>query len=134
MSQSNIDVVRDQFAATNERDFPRAMSYYAEDVELWVDPEGFLEAGTFEGREAVGQWFAGWLTTFEPGYSFDISEARDLGEVVLLIASHGGRGRTSGVEVRGESGYLYTVRDGKIARVELYGSGAAALEAAGLQR
>jgi ketosteroid isomerase-like protein len=51
---------------------------------------------------------------------------------VLLIASHGGRGRTSGVEVKGESGYLYTVRDGKITRVELYGSGAAALEAAGL--
>jgi uncharacterized protein len=134
MSQSNLDVVRDQFAATNAGDFPRAMSHYAEDVELWVDPEGFLEAGTFEGREAVGQWFAGWLTTFEPGYRFDITEARDLGDVVLLIARHGGRGRTSGAEVRGESGYLYTVRAGKVARVELYRSGAAALEAAGLQR
>jgi ketosteroid isomerase-like protein len=133
MSQSNVDVVRDQFAATNARDFPRAMSYYADDVELWVDPEGFLEAGDFEGREAVGQWFASWLTTFEPGYRFDITEALDLGEVVLLIASHGGRGRTSGVEVSGQSGYLYTVRDGQITRVELYRSGAAALEAAGLR-
>jgi ketosteroid isomerase-like protein len=134
MSQSNVDIVRAQFAATNEGDFPQAMSYYAEDVELWVDPEGFLEAGNFEGREAVGQWFASWLTTFERGYRFDITEARDLGDVVLLITSHGGRGRTSGVEVKGESGYLYTVRDGKIARVELYASGAAALQAAGLRR
>ncbi len=37
MSQENVDVVCDQFAATNERDFERAMSYYAEDVELVVD-------------------------------------------------------------------------------------------------
>jgi ketosteroid isomerase-like protein len=133
MSQENVDVVRDQFAATNEQDFPRAMSHYAEDVELFVD-EGFLENGTFKGREAVGQWFANWLTTFEPGYRFDIEEARDLGDVVLLVAAHSGRGRTSGIEVRGRSGYLYEVRDGKVMRVELYRDGATALKAAELRR
>jgi ketosteroid isomerase-like protein len=131
MSQENVDIVLDQFAATNERDFPRAMGHYAEDVVLVVDP-GFLTAGEFEGREAVGQWFADWFTTFEPGYQFDIEETRDLGDVVFLVASHHGRGRTSGVEVHGRSGYLYTVREGKVARVELYGDPAGALEAAGL--
>ena len=49
MSRQNVEVVRDQFAATNERDFARAMSYYAEDVELVVDPEAFLEAGVVQG-------------------------------------------------------------------------------------
>ena len=37
MSKENVEVVRDQFAAVNERDFPRAMGHYAEDVELVVD-------------------------------------------------------------------------------------------------
>jgi ketosteroid isomerase-like protein len=132
MSQENVDVVLDQFAATNERDFPRAMGHYAEDVVLVVDPGGFLTAGTFEGRDAVGHWFADWLTTFEPGYQFEIEEARDLGDVVFLVARHHGRGRTSGAEVHGRSGYRYTVRDGKVARVELYADPAAAREAAGL--
>jgi ketosteroid isomerase-like protein len=132
MSQENVQVVLDQFAATNERDFPRAMSYYAEDVVLVVDPDAFLERGSFEGREAVGRWFANWFTTFEHGYHFDIQEALDLGgDVVFLNASHFGRGRNSGVEVRGQTGYLYTVHDGKIVRVELYASGAKALRAAG---
>jgi ketosteroid isomerase-like protein len=130
MSQEKVQVVLDQFAATNERDFPRAMSFYAEDVELHVDPDAFLEQGIFEGREAVGHWFANWFTTFERGYHFDIEEARDLGDVVFLRATHHGRGRNSGVEVSGQTGYLYTVRDGKIVRVELFGSGAAALNAA----
>jgi ketosteroid isomerase-like protein len=132
MSQENVEVVRDQFAATNERDFPRAMSHYAEDVELVVHPDAFLERGTFKGRHTVGQWFANWLTTFEPGYHFDIEEARDLGDVVLLIASHHGRGRASGVEVHGQTGYLYTLRSGKIVRAELYPGRAEAFEAAAL--
>jgi ketosteroid isomerase-like protein len=133
MSQENVEVVCDQFAATNERDFPRAMSHYAEDVELVVHPDAFLERGTFKGRDAVGQWFGDWFTTFEPGYHFDIEEARDLGDLVLLVATHHGRGRTSGVQVHGQTAYLYTVRGGKVVRGELYPGRAEALEAAGLR-
>lgn len=133
MSQDNVDVVRDQFAAVNERDFPRAMSHYAEDVLLVVDAGAFLESGTFSGREAVGRWFGNWFGTFERSYRFEIDEARDLGDSVLLIATHSGRGRSSGAEVHGQTGYLYELRDGKIIRAELFASGPAALEAAGLR-
>lgn len=131
MSQENVEVVCDQFAAVNERDFPRVMSRYAEDVELVVDPVAFLHGGTFKGRDAVGQWFGDWFRTFEPGYRFDIEETRDLGDVVFLSATHHGRGRASGAEVHGQTGYLYTVRGGKFVRLEIYRSPAAALEAAG---
>jgi ketosteroid isomerase-like protein len=130
MSQREVDIVLEQFAATNKRDFPRAMSYYAEDVELEVQPEAFVERGTFSGRQAVGDWFGNWFATFEPGYHFDVTEARDIGGLVLLVATHRGRGRTSGVEVQGETAYLYTVRDGKIVRAELYKDRATALAAA----
>ena len=118
----NVDVVLDQFAAVNERDFPRAMSHYAEDVELVVHPDTFLEQGTFKGRDAVGEWFGNWFRTFEPGYHFDIEEARQHGKVVLLVASHHGRGRASGLEVRGRTAYVYRVREGKIVRAEIYPS------------
>jgi ketosteroid isomerase-like protein len=134
VSKESIEVVLDQFAATNERDFRRAMSYYADDVELFVDRDAFLSGGTFTGRQAVGRWFGDWLSTFEPGYRFEIEEVRELGDRVFLVASHRGRGRSSGVEVRAQTGYLYSVRGGKIARVELYGSGDAALEAAGIDQ
>jgi ketosteroid isomerase-like protein/catechol 2,3-dioxygenase-like lactoylglutathione lyase family enzyme len=126
----NVEVVRDQFAAVNERDFPRAMGHYADDVELVVDPRAFLEPGTYRGREAVGAWFGNWFRTFEPGYRFEIEEVRDLGDVVVLVASHRGRGRSSGIEVQGETGYLYRLRSGKIVGVELYPSRAEVLAAA----
>ena len=130
MSERNVQILRDQFEAVNERDFQRAMSHYAEDVELVVSSDGFLQGGTFSGREAVGRWFGDWFSTFEPDYVFEIEEARDLGDVVFLDASHRGRGRNSGVEVHGRTGYLYTFRDGKIARAELFGTPAEALKAA----
>lgn len=131
MAQEAVEVVLDQFAAVNERDFERAMSLYADEVELYVDPQAYLESGTFKGREAVGEYFGNWFRTFAHGYRFDIEEARDLGDAVLLVASHHGHGRASGVEVHGENGYLYRVRDGEIVRVELYPGRAEALQASG---
>jgi ketosteroid isomerase-like protein len=129
VSQRDVEVVLDQFAAVNERDFERAMSLYAEDVELVVDSKTFLQGGTFTGREAVGEWFGDWFRSFEPGYRFDIEEARDLGDVVLLVAGHHGRGRSSGAEVHGRNGYLYGVREGRIVRAEIYAGRAEAVEA-----
>ena len=131
MAREDVEVVLDQFAAVNERDFARAMSLYAEDVELVVDPRALLEGGTFRGRDAVGEWFGNWFRTFQPGYHFDIEEARDLGEAILLVASHHGHGRTSGAEVHGQTSYLYRVRDGRIVRAEIHHSRADALEASG---
>jgi ketosteroid isomerase-like protein len=79
----------------------------------------------------VGEWFGNWFRTFEPGYHFDIEECSEIKpSVILMVASHHGRGRSSGAEVQGRTAYLYTLRDDKIARVELYADRAAALEAA----
>jgi len=133
VAQTDVDVVLDQFAAVNDRDFARAMELYAGDVVLVVDPAAFLENGTFEGRDAVGRWFGNWFSTFEPGYRFEIEEAEAVGDSVLIVARHHGRGRSSGAEVRGHTSYVYEVRDGRIARVGLYADRAKAVRAAGAQ-
>jgi ketosteroid isomerase-like protein len=132
MSQDPIEVIRDQYAATNERDFERAMSLYADDVVLVVE-EGFLNTGTFEGREAVGEWFGDWFRAFGRDYRFQIVDLRDLGGgLVFLVASYGGTGRASGAEVRDQRAYLYRVADGLITRVQLFLTAEEALEAASL--
>jgi ketosteroid isomerase-like protein len=133
VSQGPVDVVREQFAATNARDFDGAMDMYADDVVLFVGEGWGITSGTYEGKATVGEWFGDWFRQFAPGYHFEITEARDLGGgVVYLAAKHGGAGRTSGVEVGSESGYVYRVADGKIDRVGLFATPADALEAASL--
>jgi ketosteroid isomerase-like protein len=115
---TDLDVIRDQYAATNERDFERAMSHYAEDVVLVIPGHG-LRSGTYEGREAVGNWFGDWFRTFEPGAHFDIKELteREDGRL-LLVAEHRAKGKASGIELRGTVVWLYRLRGGKVVHVE----------------
>jgi ketosteroid isomerase-like protein len=127
-----IEVIREQFVATNARDFEGAMKLYRDDVVLVVQ-EGFLNTGTFEGKEAVGEWFGDWFRAFGQDYRFDIEEVRHLGGgVVYLYARYGGTGRTSGAEVSDSRHYLYRVDDGLIARVQLFMDREAALESSSL--
>lgn len=128
-----ISVVRDQFEAVNERDFQRAMDLYAEDVTLIASESSGPKAGTYRGKEAVGEWFGDWFRSFGSDYRFEIEEARELaGGLVFLFATHGGSGRASGVEVSGENAYLYRVRDGKVSNVGFFFSRDEALEAVSL--
>jgi ketosteroid isomerase-like protein len=130
--QNAVDVLREQFAATNERDFPRAMSYYADDVVLVIE-EGFLITGTFEGKEAVGEWYGDWFRAFGTDYRFEIEEIRELRPgLVFMTARYGGSGRASGVEVTDRRAYLYRVVDGKITRIQLFLTSESAIEAASL--
>ena len=132
MSQADVDVVLDQFAATNERDFGRVMESYADDVVLLVKG-GFLNTGTFKGKEAVGDWFGDWFRTFGE-YHFDIEEARELDDgPIFVVASHRARGRASGAEFPStEIAYLYRVQGRKVTRVQLFETRDDALEAASL--
>jgi ketosteroid isomerase-like protein len=133
VAQEPIEVVREQFAATNVRDFEHAMSFYADGVVLVVSDGWGITAGRFEGKTAVGEWFGDWFRQFADDYRFEIVEARELGGgVVFLDAKHAGHGRTSGVAIGDESGYLYRVMDGKITQVQIFKTPALALEAASL--
>jgi ketosteroid isomerase-like protein len=132
MSEENIDILRRWFEATNRRDFAAVLDAYAEDVVLVVD-ESVLptNGGTFCGREDVGDWFADWFRSFAE-YQFDIEEALSVDERVFMVVHHHGRGRASGVALDWSLAYAFTIRGGKIARMELYPSRAEALAAVGL--
>jgi ketosteroid isomerase-like protein len=133
VAQADVDLVLEQFAATNARDFERAMEIYGDDVVLVVGDGWGITAGTYEGKATVGEWFGDWFREFASDYHFEITESRDLGDgLVYLAAEHGGSGRSSGVEVGSTSGYLYRVTNGLITRVQLFVTPEEALEAASL--
>jgi ketosteroid isomerase-like protein len=130
VSDADMDVIRRQYEAVNARDWALAMSLYAEDVVLVVPrAEGVHNPGTYEGREAVGGWFGDWFRMFDRDYRFEIEELEEHGDLIFLATTHSGRGRVSGVEVTGANGYLYTVEDGEITRVEFFATPADALAA-----
>jgi ketosteroid isomerase-like protein len=131
----NVEIVVGQFEAVNTRDFAAAMAAYTEDVALVAHgPLGEMVGHAATGKEAVGEWFGDWFRQFAPDYRFQIEDARGSGDRVFLMASHRGRGRASGAPFEALTAYVYTVRAGKVCRVELFSDPNQALEAAGLEQ
>ena len=121
-----------QFEGVNARDFAAVMDAYADDVTLvlhgvWVGQA--VEGDTVVGKTAVGDWFGDWFGQFASDYRFEIEESRSRGERVFLVATHSARGRHSGVPVQQRLAYVYTVRESRVSRVELWEDREAALQA-----
>jgi ketosteroid isomerase-like protein len=134
VSESDLDVIREQYEATNRRDFRRAMELYTENVVLRVPRvEGVQNPGTYEGKEAVGAWFGDWFQTFDRDYHFGIEEIREIRPgLIFMFATHGGRGRLSGAAVHSENAYLYRVRAGQISELGFFATRDEAIAAADL--
>ena len=115
---SNADVIRDQYAAVNERDWDRAMSHFAEDVELVIAPGG-IRSGTFSGRDKVGRWFGEWFGSFDRTLHFEIIGFEERPDGSLdVTAEHVARGKSSGAELTTTVIWRHWFRDGRIARLE----------------
>jgi ketosteroid isomerase-like protein len=132
MSRENLEIVQGHFDGANRRDWAAVMAGYDEEVVLVVHANVAPDAGVFNGREAVGRWFGDWFRVFGKDYRFEVEEARSVGEHVLAVARHHGRGRVSGAKGEQVTANLYTLRGAKIVRVELFASATEALNVLGL--
>ena len=132
MSRENVEIVRRFLALLNEEELDVALSYVAPDAELdWSDSQA-PDSGVYRGPDQWRKWLAGRSEELVDS-RFDVRELVEVSpEKVLLVAYMRGRGRASGVEIRGLGAALCTVKDGRLAKLTLYQTRAEALEALGL--
>jgi ketosteroid isomerase-like protein len=99
------------------------------EVEFW--DHDMPDPGVYRGLDGLLRWQADWERSWE---SWD-SEALDLidaGDRVVAIVRSRAKGRHSGVEVERVDGSVWTLRAGKVTRVDYYGSREEAFRAVGL--
>jgi ketosteroid isomerase-like protein len=132
MSQENVEIVREHIEAFRQDDVPGALSYLDPHVVLDRSRVRGPDFGVAYGHEAVNQTMRHYMGAFEE-YDYEVERVTDLGPgAVLAVVNEEGRGKSSGAPVRHSFAMLYTVIDGKIARVTQFPSEDQALEAAGL--
>jgi ketosteroid isomerase-like protein len=130
MSQENVDLVRRSIAAYNERDFDAIEPLTHPDVELdWSASRG-LEARIYKGWEEVLRFYQNFLDTFEE-VKIEADRFIESGNSVIVPNTSQNRGR-DGILTTASSAFVFTVRDGLIARIRLHQELPEALEAAGL--
>jgi ketosteroid isomerase-like protein len=78
-------------------------------------------------RKNQERWSEAWKDS-----ETTVDEVIGVGDRVFVAARFRGRGRASGAEVQGRHFEVYTLRNGKVLRVDEYADREEALEAAGL--
>ncbi len=129
MSQENVEMVRRAYDAMNQGHWDAAFRDAHPDFEMTF--RGGPNAGTHRGREAV----QGVLEDFMGSFVDVVREAKRIVEsgdqvvvrVVTRVRPHG-----SDAEIVSQQGHLWTIRDGKILSIKVFGHPADAFEAAGL--
>jgi ketosteroid isomerase-like protein len=130
MSRENVEIVRWIYERFNQRD--DAVWEVMDEAEIrFPDWSWATEKQTYKGREAI-EFFA---DTFSVFLDFRMYAERlvDAGNYAVATIHNIGRGKGSGVDIDMRTAVLYEFRDGKVVRVEVYGTRAEALEAAGLR-
>jgi uncharacterized protein len=131
MSREDVELVRRMYVAFATQGREAAVEYLHPDIE-WLPPADAPTAGTYRGLDQVRAQLEDWTEQFS-GYAWephDFSSAPG-GRVVVVGQQHG-TGVVSGADVQEAAVHVWTVRDGRAIRLEMYHSRAAALQALGL--
>ena len=91
-----------------------------------------LEGKAYRGHDGVREMLADFDQDWEY-VQVDAEEFRDADDEVVVLGRLHGRGRASGVELDVPMGFVWTLRDGKVVRIQSFSEQADALRAAGLE-
>jgi ketosteroid isomerase-like protein len=122
MSEENVEIVR-RFLLL---DVEEALEYA--DSEIVWNP---TEESAAQGHEAIRASLARWKGEWDD-YELLPEEFEQRGDRVVVAVHMRGRGRASGIEVDARLYDVYTLRDGKIVRMDQFTERSDAFEAAGL--
>jgi ketosteroid isomerase-like protein len=136
MSEENVEIVRRGFEILN-RGGPEALwsgGLWSPEIVWDTSPSGIPGLGVYRGYDEVRSAFEdNWFTAFPfEEWEIAVEELIDHGDQVIAMSRQRGRGASSGVAAELEQAHVFTLRDGKIVRIDSYLDRKKALEAAGL--
>jgi ketosteroid isomerase-like protein len=127
----NVEIVRDayeRFRATGRLDSELAAPEFVWDMSHF---HGWPEDQVYEGVEGAEAFLREWAGAWDD-WQLDVEALHDAREKVVALIRQRGRSRASGMLVDMSLAQVWTLRDGKETRMDMYSSQAEALEAVGL--
>ena len=131
MSQENLELVRRIYEeGLFDRDPERVVHQFATPDIEYVNPPEAVEPGIRRGRAEVVAALRNSSELFDSS-RHELHELFDRGDAVVAAVSFWTRSRRSGIELVQEEAHTWTLRDGRIVRLEWGRDLGAAVEAAG---
>jgi ketosteroid isomerase-like protein len=129
MSQENVELVRagyERFKTTGELG-----QDYADDFVWDVSNLHWPGQQVYEGAEGARTFLREWADAWED-WVLETESFHDAGDSVVVLMRQRARSKSTGMPVEMSFAQIWTLRDGKRTRMEMYSDPAEALAAAGL--
>ncbi|HST34963.1 MAG TPA: nuclear transport factor 2 family protein [Solirubrobacteraceae bacterium] len=123
----NLELVQAAFDAYFRGDEQTLLKLVAVDIVITQFPEQ-VDVRDYHGHEGLRQVMANWTGSWDD-WSIEILGAREISDRVLATARQRGRGLGSGAPMDAEAVFVFTVREGLIARWQMFTSEQEALKA-----
>jgi ketosteroid isomerase-like protein len=131
MSQENIEIVREgyeRFVATGELAVDLITDDFVWDMSNF---HGWPEQQVYKGVDGAGAFLSEWMETWED-WELELEGLRDAGDKVVALVRQRGTSKAAGMPVEMSFAQVFTIRDGKQSRMEMYSHRDEALGATGL--
>jgi ketosteroid isomerase-like protein len=133
VSQQNVEIVRQVSDAFASGDSDTLFALVAPEIEWdFSHVDTWLEEKIYRGYDGIGEFFGKWTGEWDD-YRFEVEDIIDAGDRVVAIVRDEGRGKSSGIKLERQHAEVWTIRDGKVIRIEPYDHKAEALAAVGLE-
>jgi ketosteroid isomerase-like protein len=129
--ESNLELMRrgyEEFAATGDLSDERIGPGFVWDMSTFGS---WPERQTYEGIEGAREFMDAWQSAWDD-WKLEVEELHPAGDKVVAIVRQRGRAKATGMPVDMLFGQVWTFRDGKQVRMEMYSTPEEALRATGL--
>ena len=130
MSQENVELVRRAFGASSRGDAETLVALCGPGFKMHlVGVAG--EPVYYAGASGIREFFRDLAESWD-AFGYEALDIRDLGDRVVVLGTVRARGRTSGIDVEAQRGWIVELRDGRITSIRSFRDPQKALEVAGL--
>ena len=118
MAETDLDTIRDSYAALNRGDVEGALEALHRDA-VWRESRELPGGDEFEGRAAIEEFLQDFMQQWDVFHQ-QVESTLSKGDRVLVNIHLTAVGRGSGAEVNARYAHVWTLRDGRGAEVDAY--------------
>jgi ketosteroid isomerase-like protein len=132
VSRENVEIVMQAFDDFQREGWQALIPLLDPEFELTTPPDLAMEPDTYRGEEGLRRYFESFEDVMEDIRIVPEGEFLDAGDKVFFEFTLSARGRETGIEAKQHAFQVWTMRDGKGLRADVFASREAALQAAEL--
>jgi ketosteroid isomerase-like protein len=119
VSSENVEIVRRGVEAFNERGVDGIVPFIDPDFEATTPPNLASEPDTYRGPDGIRRWFDSFDEVMEE-IRWDAHEFHAVGDRVVVEFTLRARGKTTGLDFGQNAVMVWSLREDKAVRVELF--------------